>query len=153
MTSCNPLPEPFLSAPSCDFDGDGKSDILWRNSSTGEHYIYLMDGLTVKLSSGFIPTVPLDWLPMLNRPPLVTLTAPANNSSATAGTQVSLSAEAIPGNAGRSISQIEFFVSGNGSAAISAGIATSRERGRGRIEFPGALKTRPRQISQSGGVT
>ena len=85
MLSCNRLPEPFLAAPACDFDADGKSDILWRNSSTGEHYIYLMDGLTVKSSSGFIPTVPLDWLPMLNRPPLVTLTAPANNSSATAG--------------------------------------------------------------------
>src|SRR2546427_1443158 len=30
-----------------DFDGDGKADILWRNSSTGENYIYLMDGATV----------------------------------------------------------------------------------------------------------
>src|SRR5256712_4812066 len=30
-----------------DFDGDGKADILWRNSSTGENYIYLMNGLTI----------------------------------------------------------------------------------------------------------
>src|SRR5205809_3287428 len=30
-----------------DFDGDGKDDILWRNTSTGENYIYLMNGLTI----------------------------------------------------------------------------------------------------------
>src|SRR6266480_2640188 len=30
-----------------DFDGDGKADILWRNSSTGENYIYLMNGWTI----------------------------------------------------------------------------------------------------------
>src|SRR2546422_6651566 len=29
-----------------DFNGDGKADILWRNSSTGENYVYLMDGTT-----------------------------------------------------------------------------------------------------------
>jgi hypothetical protein len=27
-----------------DFDGDGRSDVLWRNSSTGENYVYLMSG-------------------------------------------------------------------------------------------------------------
>src|SRR5207245_830797 len=27
-----------------DFDGDGKSDILWRNSSTGQNYLYPMNG-------------------------------------------------------------------------------------------------------------
>jgi len=30
-----------------DFNGDGKDDILWRNTSTGENYIYLMNGLTI----------------------------------------------------------------------------------------------------------
>src|SRR5213080_3678649 len=30
-----------------DFDGDGTSDLLWRNISTGENYIYLMNGLTI----------------------------------------------------------------------------------------------------------
>jgi photosystem II stability/assembly factor-like uncharacterized protein len=40
-----------------DFDGDGKSDILWRNSSTGENYIYPMDGTAIKPSEGFIRTV------------------------------------------------------------------------------------------------
>src|SRR5437773_8494064 len=29
-----------------DFDGDGRADILWRNLSTGENYIWLMNGLS-----------------------------------------------------------------------------------------------------------
>ncbi len=40
-----------------DFDGDGKSDILWRNSTTGENYIYPMDGLTIKPTEGYIRAV------------------------------------------------------------------------------------------------
>ena len=39
-----------------DFDGDGKADILWRNSATGEDYIYLMNGTAVA-GEGFLPTV------------------------------------------------------------------------------------------------
>src|SRR5438876_1135969 len=39
-----------------DFDGDGKADILWRNTSTGENYIYLMNGLTIA-SQGSINAV------------------------------------------------------------------------------------------------
>src|SRR5438046_2212226 len=39
-----------------DFDGDGKDDILWRNTSTGENYIYLMNGLTIA-SQGSINAV------------------------------------------------------------------------------------------------
>ncbi|PYP94126.1 MAG: hypothetical protein DMD38_16350, partial [Gemmatimonadetes bacterium] len=40
-----------------DFDGDGKADILWRNSATGENYIYFMDGTAIKPTEGFIRTV------------------------------------------------------------------------------------------------
>src|SRR5712691_2962126 len=40
-----------------DFDGDGKADVLWRNSSTGQNYLYPMDGTTIKLTEGFIRTV------------------------------------------------------------------------------------------------
>ena len=29
-----------------DFNGDGNSDILWRNSSTGENYVWYMNGVT-----------------------------------------------------------------------------------------------------------
>ena len=33
-----------------DFNGDGKDDILWRNHTTGENVIWLMDGRTVTSS-------------------------------------------------------------------------------------------------------
>src|SRR5438876_782482 len=39
-----PAPTPAARA---DFNGDGKSDILWRNSSTGENYVWLMNGTTI----------------------------------------------------------------------------------------------------------
>ncbi len=39
-----------------DYDGDGKSDILWRNSATGEDGIYFMNGGTVTAVT-FIPSV------------------------------------------------------------------------------------------------
>jgi hypothetical protein len=42
-----------------DYDGDGKSDLLWRNSSTGENYLYPMDGTTIKPKEGFLRTVPV----------------------------------------------------------------------------------------------
>jgi hypothetical protein len=41
-----------------DYDGDGKADILWRNSSAGENYLYPMDGTTIKPTEGFIRSVP-----------------------------------------------------------------------------------------------
>jgi VCBS repeat protein len=44
-----------------DFDGDGRADILWRNTSTGQNYIYFMDGTTIKPTEGLIRTVPLAW--------------------------------------------------------------------------------------------
>ena len=40
-----------------DFDGDGRADIVWRNSASGENYIYPMQGLTVKASEGYLRTV------------------------------------------------------------------------------------------------
>lgn len=36
-----------------DFNGDGKSDILWRNSSTGQVYMFLMNGPTIQ-SQGYV---------------------------------------------------------------------------------------------------
>src|SRR5439155_18265778 len=39
-----------------DFDGDCKSDILWRNSATGKDYLWLMNGLTI-VSQGSLNTV------------------------------------------------------------------------------------------------
>jgi hypothetical protein len=43
-------------AQKSDFNGDGKPDILWRNASTGENYVWYMDGVTV-LGGGNLPTV------------------------------------------------------------------------------------------------
>jgi len=44
---------------SADYDGDGKADLLWRNSSTGENYLYPMDGTTIKPTEGYVRTVPV----------------------------------------------------------------------------------------------
>jgi hypothetical protein len=43
-----------------DFNGDGKGDIIWRNNSTGQVAVWLMDGSTF-LSSGVVGGVPLAW--------------------------------------------------------------------------------------------
>jgi len=40
-----------------DLDGDGKADILWRNSSTGQNYLYPMNGKTILSTEGFLRTV------------------------------------------------------------------------------------------------
>ncbi|MGZ8269479.1 MAG: hypothetical protein ACXW20_18645, partial [Burkholderiales bacterium] len=40
-----------------DYDGDGKADVLWRNMSTGDNAIWLMDGATV-IDQRSIPAVP-----------------------------------------------------------------------------------------------
>ena len=44
-----------------DFDGDGKADILWRNGSNGQNYIYPMNGTAIKATEGYTRAVPLAW--------------------------------------------------------------------------------------------
>jgi hypothetical protein len=39
-----------------DLDGDGKADLVWRNTSTGQNAVWFMDGLT-RTSSGLMPPV------------------------------------------------------------------------------------------------
>ena len=63
----------WVVAATGDYDGDGKTDILWRhvsdiaNTGTGENYIYPMDGRTIKPSEGYIRTVaPQAWQPQGN---------------------------------------------------------------------------------------
>ena len=41
-----------------DYDGDGRADIVWRNFSTGDNYLYPMDGRTIKPSEGYLRAVP-----------------------------------------------------------------------------------------------
>src|SRR6266566_608903 len=53
ISSAHALP---VCAP-MDFDGDCKSDVLWRNSATGEDYVWLMNGLTIA-TGGVLTTVP-----------------------------------------------------------------------------------------------
>jgi streptogramin lyase len=43
-----------------DFNGDGKPDLLWENSTTGDNYIWLMDGTTFQ-SSVYLATLSTDW--------------------------------------------------------------------------------------------
>jgi len=40
-----------------DFTGDGRADILWRNSSTGENYLYPMNGTVILAGEGYLRTV------------------------------------------------------------------------------------------------
>ncbi len=56
-----PLDEPSPRAPvSSDLNGDGKSDIVWRNVKTGEVAVWLMNGGIIG-SSGLLGGVPSDW--------------------------------------------------------------------------------------------
>ncbi len=43
-----------------DFTGDGKSDILWRYATTGQNYLWLMNGKYI-VDSGYLLTVDLNW--------------------------------------------------------------------------------------------
>jgi hypothetical protein len=63
--SPNPNPSPTLSSSSFlgysgDFNGDGKQDILWRNTQTGEVDIWFMNGASV-VSKVNVATVGLNW--------------------------------------------------------------------------------------------
>ncbi|KJU86680.1 hypothetical protein MBAV_001125, partial [Candidatus Magnetobacterium bavaricum] len=44
-----------------DYNGDGKSDVLWQNTQTGLIYIWFMDGVNIKGSKqvGLVPDA--DW--------------------------------------------------------------------------------------------
>ena len=57
VTSCanpnpNPNPNPASFANPGDFNGDCRSDILWRNSGSEEVYTWLMDGIAIASQGG-----------------------------------------------------------------------------------------------------
>ena len=54
------MPAPWTIAQTGDFNGDGKSDILWRNTTTGETAIWFMNGLQIA-STASLGTVPTTW--------------------------------------------------------------------------------------------
>ena len=57
LTGAYDMLEAALALPlRLDFNEDGKPDILWRNTSTGENYIWYLDGVTV-LGGGSLPPV------------------------------------------------------------------------------------------------
>jgi hypothetical protein len=46
--------------PVTDFNGDGKSDIVWQNTITGQRLIWIMNGTTIAYAVN-LPTVPTSW--------------------------------------------------------------------------------------------
>lgn len=57
----NTVTSTWILAGYGDFNGDGNTDIWWRNTATGENFIHFMDGTLTLGSSGFFATVPLSW--------------------------------------------------------------------------------------------
>jgi hypothetical protein len=43
-----------------DYNNDQKTDLLWRNTDTGENVIWLMDGTTIAGATA-LPVLDLDW--------------------------------------------------------------------------------------------
>jgi ELWxxDGT repeat protein len=54
------LAQPAMAGGGTDLDGDGKADLVWRNSSDGSTAIWLMNGTAIA-SSGFPGGVPQVW--------------------------------------------------------------------------------------------
>ncbi len=44
-----------------DFNGDGKDDIFWRNNTTGENWMYLMDGSNILIQNPVQAITDLQW--------------------------------------------------------------------------------------------
>ena len=56
-----PAGAPTMNRPvKLDFNGDGQADVLWENTSTGEHCVWLMNGTTFG-SSVAIGSLPVEW--------------------------------------------------------------------------------------------
>lgn len=47
-----------------DFDGDGRSDIFWRNTATGQNTLWFMEGTTLRSGGDFVSAAPA-WTPYL----------------------------------------------------------------------------------------
>ena len=52
--------DPAASHPAADFNGDGKSDLLWQNVTTGARYVWQMDG-SAFIASHYLGAVATQW--------------------------------------------------------------------------------------------
>lgn len=52
---------PCGQAVADDFDGDGMSDVLWRNSASGQNWLYTMNGAVIETSNHINTISDLDW--------------------------------------------------------------------------------------------
>nr|MBW4504464.1 FG-GAP repeat protein [Scytonema hyalinum WJT4-NPBG1] len=59
----NPNPNALLkdAATIRDFNNDGNADILWRNETTGQNAIWLMDGTNISQAVALPNAVPTVW--------------------------------------------------------------------------------------------
>jgi len=44
-----------------DYNGDGRADLLWRHASSGDTYVYPMNGTTILAGEGYLRNVPSAW--------------------------------------------------------------------------------------------
>ncbi|MGZ5494173.1 MAG: FG-GAP repeat domain-containing protein, partial [Thermoanaerobaculia bacterium] len=47
-----------------DYDGDGKTDLFWRNTSTGYNSMWLMNGTATPLGVALPPVYDTGWMPV-----------------------------------------------------------------------------------------
>ncbi|NJM23770.1 MAG: VCBS repeat-containing protein [Richelia sp. SM1_7_0] len=62
VTTTNPNPWIVKNSGTLfpDFNNDGKTDVLWRNSSTGENAVWLMNGAGIS-GGAFLPNLGSAW--------------------------------------------------------------------------------------------
>ncbi|KJU84172.1 hypothetical protein MBAV_003635, partial [Candidatus Magnetobacterium bavaricum] len=54
-------PKEWEFKKSGDFNGDGKADILWQNTETGDVTVWLMDGVAISDKGYVVMGMPWEW--------------------------------------------------------------------------------------------